>query len=568
MHEYFQEFEMVYQQLLRKTNLNLLPLFFVLACLCYFDRTNLSYAALQLQQKDWYTKEVHGTGFGIFYIGYAFSQVPSNYLLCKLGASVWLAVLAAAWGINGVCFTLMNSAWVFYLLRFLLGVIEGGTYPGMYYVASKFYCTRDLSPALSAILSGSNAAGVIGGPIAGGILLLDGFLGVEGWQWLFIVEGTATFIFSWFVFFYLPDNPLQARFLSQEEKQIYMDYINEDEIVLKLNNEESAASNSTSSQQGCRPLEESNTYNKDLVSNEDVEKQVEVVPDIRNTREFPQPFIRIYDDEYDESQLDLANTAVKHKLTMDVRDTQECKQPLLQYQNEYDQKHTYINGILDWRVWYLGVAMCLVSSVAYSMLYWSPLITQSIFANLSNSVISAINAIPGIVAIVFVVAGSHISSRTNSIRIVMASACMFTGLFFVITVLLVINLDAPILGFASMALAAGFVMVPYVVYASWTTVFQKDRSLAAGLSVINGTSSLGGFLGSFLVGVMASKGGGVVEGFRQYESSICVMAGVITLDTIIILCFCQSDRKPERTQNLQQVQQRLILSNQKDGAIV
>ena len=119
---------------LAKLNSHLLWNFFALTVLCYIDRTNLAFAAIQLNKSLGFTEHIYGVGASIFFVGYSICQIPSNLILVRVGAPLWLSVLIVSWGIVATAFAAINGKWMFYILRLLLGATESGTFPGMWYV--------------------------------------------------------------------------------------------------------------------------------------------------------------------------------------------------------------------------------------------------------------------------------------------------------------------------------------------------------------------------------------------------------------------------------------------------
>ncbi|BDA42609.1 Putative tartrate transporter [Coccomyxa sp. Obi] len=210
--------DVVEAEVIKKLNRNLLPLFFLTTVLCYVDRTNLAFAALQLNKDLGFTEKVYGLGSGIFFIGYSLFQVPSNMILVRVGAPLWLSVIVISWGFVATLFAGLKTAHEFYILRFLLGVAECGTFPGMWYYLSTFYSEKDIGMAYSWVITGTALSQVIGSPIAAGLLALDGMLGLKGWQWLFVVEGLPTILLGFYISRNVCDGPANAKFLTPAER--------------------------------------------------------------------------------------------------------------------------------------------------------------------------------------------------------------------------------------------------------------------------------------------------------------------------------------------------------------
>lgn len=202
---------------IRKVNRHLIPWFFALATVCYLDRTNLSFAAVQLSADLGFSCATYGLGAGLFFLGYSF-QVPSTMVTARLGAPLWLSATAIIWGLVAVCFSLTTSRTMFLSLRVALGLAECGTFPGIWLHLSKFYTERELGAAYATIATSTALAQVIGAPLAAGILSLNGLLGLRGWQWLFIFEGITTIVFAAFLRYNLAPTPMEARFLTDAQK--------------------------------------------------------------------------------------------------------------------------------------------------------------------------------------------------------------------------------------------------------------------------------------------------------------------------------------------------------------
>lgn len=205
-------------EVMRKLDRHVLASFCVLTVLNYLDRTNLAFAALQLNKDLGFSDTVYGMGSSIFFVGYSLFQVPSNLVLLKLGGRTWLSVMLVAWGIVATAFAAMQGPTMFYVLRFLLGLAECGTFPGMWYHLSLFYSPKQIGVAYSKIVAAVVVSQVLGGPLAALLLSLDGMLGLAGWRWLFIMEGVPTIAFGFYLYNTLPDTPETADFLDSDEK--------------------------------------------------------------------------------------------------------------------------------------------------------------------------------------------------------------------------------------------------------------------------------------------------------------------------------------------------------------
>ncbi len=205
--------------LYRKITLRLIPYMFLLYILAYLDRVNVGYAAVQMKADLHMSDAVYGTGAGLFFIGSALFDIPSNLILAKVGPRRWMARIMITWGIVAASMSLVRSPHAFYLLRFLLGVSEAGFFPGMILYLTYWFPSRERARSVSRFMTATAIAGVVGGPIASALLSLNGFGGLHGWQWLFISEGIPTMLFGVSVLFVLKDHPSEAAWLAPSERE-------------------------------------------------------------------------------------------------------------------------------------------------------------------------------------------------------------------------------------------------------------------------------------------------------------------------------------------------------------
>ena len=173
----------------RKATRRLIPFLFLIYVVAYLDRVNVSFAQLQLEDDLDFTDTIFGIGAGIFSLGYVIFGVPSNLALARFGARRWLAAIMMVWGVISASMLFIESAAGFYVLRFLLGAAEAGFFPGIILFLTWWFPERRRTPALALFLTAVSAAYVFGGPVSGGLLELDNFAGLDGWQWLFLIVG-------------------------------------------------------------------------------------------------------------------------------------------------------------------------------------------------------------------------------------------------------------------------------------------------------------------------------------------------------------------------------------------
>lgn len=204
--------------LYRKISWRLIPYMFLLYIVNYLDRVNVGFAAMDIQRDLHFSNTVYGMGAGIYFLGSALFDLPSNLILTRVGARVWMARIMISWGVISTCLMFMRSAESFYVLRFLLGVSEAGFFPGMIVYLTYWFPTQERARAISRFMIATSLAGVVGGPLSSAVLRMDGWHGLAGWQWLFLTEGVPTILLGVSVLFLLRDHPDDAKWLSATEK--------------------------------------------------------------------------------------------------------------------------------------------------------------------------------------------------------------------------------------------------------------------------------------------------------------------------------------------------------------
>lgn len=203
---------------MRRVSFRLLPLLFVLYIFCYLDRTNVSIAALQMNSELRFSSAAFGLGAGIFFIGYALFEVPSNLILARVGARRWLARIAITWGVLACAMMWIRTPTQFYTARFVLGVAEAGFFPGVIYYLSQWFPATYRARAISGFVIALPLAQVLGGPLGGAVLRLSGVGQLSGWQWLFLIEGLPSVCLGVAVLGYLTERPEDARWLSMAQR--------------------------------------------------------------------------------------------------------------------------------------------------------------------------------------------------------------------------------------------------------------------------------------------------------------------------------------------------------------
>jgi ACS family tartrate transporter-like MFS transporter len=205
------------QALVSKLTKRLIPYMFLLYIVAYLDRINVGYAALQLNKALKFDPAEFGLA-GIFFIGYFLFEVPSNLIMQRTGARIWIARILVTWGIISSAMMFVNGKPMFYVLRFLLGIAEAGFFPGMILYLTYWFPAESRGRAIANFMTATAIAGVIGGPLSGLLLKMDGVAGLAGWQWLFLIEGIPAVLLGFVTLVYLPDSPKRATWLTSEEK--------------------------------------------------------------------------------------------------------------------------------------------------------------------------------------------------------------------------------------------------------------------------------------------------------------------------------------------------------------
>ncbi|PUA43065.1 MFS transporter [Pseudomonas protegens] len=203
----------------RKITWRLMPLLFVCYIFAHLDRINIGFAKLQMTQDLGFSDSVYGLGAGLFFVAYALFGVPSNLALERVGPRRWIALLMLVWGLLSSALMLVDSAWGFYVLRFLLGVAEAGFFPGILVLLNRWFPASRRGQVTALFAIAVPMAGVIGGPLSGWILeSFHGFGGLRGWQWMFLIEGLPVVLLGLVVLKALPESIEQVDWLTPAQK--------------------------------------------------------------------------------------------------------------------------------------------------------------------------------------------------------------------------------------------------------------------------------------------------------------------------------------------------------------
>ena len=204
------------RQVMGKAMWRLVPFMCLCYLIAYLDRVNVSFAARHMQADLGFTEAVYGLGSGLFFIGYFLFEVPSNIMLERVGARLWIARIMILWGVISASMLFVKSVWVFYLLRFLLGAGEAGFFPGMILYLTYWFPTAYRSRTVALFMAAAAMAGVVGNPLSG--FLLDHHPAwIKGWQWLFLVEAAPAVLLGIAVLVFLPNGPEKVRWLDATE---------------------------------------------------------------------------------------------------------------------------------------------------------------------------------------------------------------------------------------------------------------------------------------------------------------------------------------------------------------
>ena len=203
---------------LRKISLRIVPFIMLLYFISYIDRVNIGFAALTMNKDLGFTSSVFGFGAGIFFLGYFLFEVPSNIILEKVGARLWIARVMITWGIISAAFAFIQGEMSFYVFRFLLGVAEAGFFPGIILYLSYWFPARRRAQVVSFFMAAAPISTVLGSPLSSALLEMHGVLGLKGWQWMFLLEAIPAVLLGFVVFFFLTDRPEKATWLASDER--------------------------------------------------------------------------------------------------------------------------------------------------------------------------------------------------------------------------------------------------------------------------------------------------------------------------------------------------------------
>ncbi|MER6988612.1 MFS transporter [Saccharopolyspora hirsuta] len=209
----------------RRVMVRLLPFLFFMYVIAFLDRVNIGFAKEEFQAHTGISEAAYALGAGLFFIGYALFEVPSNLIMMRVGARWWMCRIMVTWGLISAAMALVNDEFLFYLLRFLLGVAEAGFFPGVILFITHWVPHAYRARCNAVFYFGIPLASMLGGPLSGMLLELDGVAGILGWQWMFAVEGLIACVVGVWAFFYLDNKPADASWLAPEQRRALQDAV-------------------------------------------------------------------------------------------------------------------------------------------------------------------------------------------------------------------------------------------------------------------------------------------------------------------------------------------------------
>ncbi|MBL0283781.1 MAG: MFS transporter [Zoogloea sp.] len=213
---------------LRRISWRIVPFIMLLYFIAYIDRVNIGFASLTMNRDLGFTASILGFGAGIFFWGYFLCEVPSNLILHKVGARMWIARVMVTWGLISACMAFVDSPTSFYVVRFLLGASEAGFFPGIILYLSYWFPARHRAGVTALFMAAAPISTALGSPISAALLEMNGLMGLHGWQWMFILEAIPAVILGVVVFFYMTDRPELAKWLKDDERAWLVKTMNEE----------------------------------------------------------------------------------------------------------------------------------------------------------------------------------------------------------------------------------------------------------------------------------------------------------------------------------------------------
>lgn len=217
------------QQTIKRVTRRLIPFLILLFVVAFLDRNNVGFAALRMNEDIGISQTIYGLGAGIFFLGYFIFEVPSNILLHRFGARIWLARIMVTWGIIAGAMGFLQTAGHFITLRVLLGIAEAGFFPGVIYLLSLWFPSRYRARMIASFYLGVPIAQILGAPLSVGLMQLGDTWGLVGWRLMYMVEAVPALILGVVCYFYLTDRPADAHWLTAEQRQWLIKTLDEEE---------------------------------------------------------------------------------------------------------------------------------------------------------------------------------------------------------------------------------------------------------------------------------------------------------------------------------------------------
>jgi MFS family permease len=207
----------------------IIPYVFVLYVIAFLDRVNVSYAKLQMSGEMGFSETVYGFGAGLFFIGYFVLEIPSNLILHRVGARLWITRILIIWGIVSACFMFVRTPTEFYVMRFVLGMAEAGFFPGIILYLTYWFPAQRRARMTATFMTAIAISGVVGAPLSGWIMkAMAGVHGLPGWQWLFLLEGLPAVIFGFVTIVYVDNKPELAKWLMEAQRALVVRQIEQE----------------------------------------------------------------------------------------------------------------------------------------------------------------------------------------------------------------------------------------------------------------------------------------------------------------------------------------------------
>ena len=206
------------QTTMRRVTLRILPFIMLLYFISFIDRVNIGFASLEMNAALGLSPAVFGFGAGIFFLGYFIFEVPSNIILHRVGARIWIARVMITWGLVSACMAFVQGEKSFYALRFLLGIAEAGFFPGIILYLTFWFPKNKRAGVTALFTAAAPLSTALGSPLSGALLNMNGFLGLAGWQWMFLIEAVPAVVLGFVVLSYLTDRPENAKWLADDQR--------------------------------------------------------------------------------------------------------------------------------------------------------------------------------------------------------------------------------------------------------------------------------------------------------------------------------------------------------------